>query len=94
MTTTTTLYLFLNILLHHPAVQEKIAEEAERVLGDQMVSVHDKSRMPYTYASLLEVLRFTTIIPNAIPHMTTEDTEVGGYKVTKGTPVSILISLH
>ena len=90
ITTITTFYTFFSILLNYPEVQDRIHEEVLRVLGpEQLVSVSDKSKMPYTHSCLLELFRFSSILPMAIPHHTTEDTQVGGYPVAKDTPVSI-----
>ena len=43
-------------------------------------------RMPYVEATILEVMRYKTIVPFSV-HATLEDTSVGGYFVPRGTSV-------
>jgi len=43
--------------------------------------------LPYVEATLLELVRYKTLAPFALPHSTKRDAEVGGYFVPKGTMV-------
>lgn len=43
--------------------------------------------MPYTMAFMQEVFRFRTLLPFAIPIMTTTDTTLGKYVIPKGTTI-------
>ena len=43
--------------------------------------------MPKIEAFLHEVLRISTIIPQGIPHMASQDLKLAGYDIPKGTPV-------
>ena len=45
-------------------------------------------RLPYVEATILELLRYKTIVPLAVTHSTLKDAEVGGYFIPKGTAVS------
>jgi len=50
-----------------------------------IVHVH---RLPYVEATILELLRYKTVVPLGITHSTLNDTEVGGYFIPRGTTVS------
>ena len=46
-----------------------------------------RSEMPYTCAFMEEVFRFKTLVALGVQHLTTEDAEIGGYYIPKGTMV-------
>lgn len=48
----------------------------------------DRSYTPYTEAVLLELLRYISHVPLAVPHCTISDTNIAGYTVPKDTTVS------
>ena len=59
LTTTTTILTFVNVLAHHPEVQKNLQEEVDAVLESSgHVAFKDRDKMPYTYACILEVLRY------------------------------------
>ncbi|ELT95060.1 hypothetical protein CAPTEDRAFT_123759 [Capitella teleta] len=95
-TTSNTLCAYLNIISQHPKVQEKLQEEVDRVVGVQrIVSLSDKGKMPYTQATILELLRFTSVAPLGVPHMPYEDTVIQGKTVPAGSTVLMnLYHLH
>lgn len=69
-------------------VLRKIQQEIDEVVGrENDVKLDDRSKMPYTMAFMHEVFRFRTLLPFAIPIMTTKDTQLGGYVIPKGTTV-------
>ena len=57
-TTTETLNSFFNILVHYPNVQAKLQAEVDEVLQGADVKIDDRNRMPYTQATILELLRY------------------------------------
>ena len=58
------------------------------VIGEGMKpTLKDRQNLPYTEATLTEVLRVSPTAPTTLPHQTIRDTEVGGYKLPKGTEV-------
>ena len=61
---------------------------------DGRVTLAHKKQMPYTLACVLEILRFSNVSPIGIPHMTTEDTEVDGFHVKKGTGVGYILLFY
>ena len=59
ITTTTTILTFINVLAHNPEVQKTLQEEVDAVVESSgHVAFKDRDKMPYTYACILEVLRY------------------------------------
>ncbi|MEJ1276407.1 cytochrome P450 family 2 subfamily c polypeptide 50 [Cricetulus griseus] len=62
----------------------KVQEEIDRVVGrDRSACMQDKSRMPYTNATIHEVQRFIDLVPNSIPHAVTRDVKFRNYLIPK-----------
>jgi cytochrome P450 len=85
----------INILTHYPNVQKTLRDKVDRVVGaSRLPSIRDRDAMPYACATILELLRFTNVVPTLV-HETLEDTTVGGYAVPAGTKVVPLFwALH
>ncbi|KAL7642656.1 UNVERIFIED_CONTAM: hypothetical protein RMT77_007221 [Armadillidium vulgare] len=67
-----------------PEIQEKVHKEIDSILPNgTLVTIEDKSKLPYMEAFLTEVLRYSTLIPNGVPHTVLEDTKLGGYIIPK-----------
>ncbi|KAK3097752.1 hypothetical protein FSP39_012812 [Pinctada imbricata] len=87
-TTATTLRWGLLLLASNPNVQEKAQREVDEVLGyGRRPSLTDKSRLPFTEAITLEVLRMGSTAPLSVPHSALEDTEIYGYTIPKDTVI-------
>ncbi|GFQ87575.1 cytochrome P450 2C23 [Trichonephila clavata] len=53
----------LLLMAKYPDVQTKVCEEIDRVIGrDGTVYFNDKTKLPYTMATMLEMLRYISII--------------------------------
>ena len=62
----------------HPEIQEKVAEEVDRVVGrDRPPSLEDRGKLVYSEAALYELLRFSSVAPLGVFHATMEDTTLG-----------------
>uniref|UniRef100_G1TPY1 Cytochrome P450 n=1 Tax=Oryctolagus cuniculus TaxID=9986 RepID=G1TPY1_RABIT len=87
-TTATTLRWALIYMVQHEAVQERVQQELDMVLGTaQAVRYEDRERLPYTRAVLHEVQRLSSVVAvGAVRHCVTS-TRVRGYPVPKGTIV-------
>jgi len=85
------LYLALN-----PEVQEKLAQEISEVLyPNELPTLDDITRMPYTKAVMQETLRIATTSPFSNFQASTRDVEFKGYRIPKGTMViANLYGLH
>eukprot|EP00058_Branchiostoma_floridae_P016376 XP_002601864.1 hypothetical protein BRAFLDRAFT_215356 [Branchiostoma floridae] len=74
-TTIFTLRWAILYLAVHPEIQEKVAAELDSVVGrDRLPELSDREAMPYTEATILEVMRMGSIAPLSLPHATTVDT--------------------
>ncbi len=77
----------LNILAHHPEIQDHLAKEIHSVISDpgQYVSLKFREDLPYTRATLLELLRYHSLV--ALPGIktTTSITTVCGLTVPANT---------
>ena len=69
----------LAVIAHYPAMQERIKNEIDVVIGDRQVEADIMGRCPYTIATVLEVLRNCAVAK--APHLTLEDTTSGGYDI-------------
>ena len=86
-TTTTTIYWCLAFLAWWPEVQLKIKNERARVIGNKRPCLADRGKLPFFEATILETLRFSSLVPLGVPHKTTRSTQFGGHSVPKGTQV-------
>lgn len=72
-TVTALLEWTLLYLVRNPEVQDKIREELENVVGtDRNPEVSDMHKMPYTEATMYEVMRLGNVIPIGNAHATLE----------------------
>lgn len=51
-------------------------------------TLEDSRRLPYVEATILEVMRIETVVPQSVPRKTLGDATVNGFFVPKGTMVS------
>ncbi|KAK3788776.1 hypothetical protein RRG08_029224 [Elysia crispata] len=84
-TTATTLQWLLFYMANNPDIQARCQREIDDVLGDgQRVTYSDRSRLKYTEATVLEVLRVRPVAPFGFPRYVEEDFELHGYTIPKG----------
>ena len=87
-------WLILYMIIH-PEVQRKVQTEIDETVGDRRVEFTDRSSLNYTWATILEVMRITSIVPFSLPHSTMADTELNGFRIDKDTVVVVnLQSIH
>ncbi|XP_078485023.1 cytochrome P450 2D27-like [Ciona intestinalis] len=85
-TTTVTLRWAVLCLIHHPEKQNKLRKEIFDVIGQEKTpSMKDKAQMPYTCAFMQELFRFRTLAPLGVPHKITNDVQIEGWSIPKGT---------
>ena len=78
---------FLLHMMVYPDVQKKVRQEIVDVMGSSRPSISFKDRMPYTEAVILEVHRIASSVPAGLVHAVSEDVELEGYLLPKGTHV-------
>ncbi|XP_072520419.1 cytochrome P450 2F2-like isoform X2 [Salminus brasiliensis] len=92
-TSSNTLLTAFLYLMKHTDIQERCQQEIDEVLeGKANVSFEDRHNMPYTNAVLHECQRIASTLPLSVPHCTTNDTDLMGYSIPKGT--LIIPNLH
>lgn len=85
-----TLSYAMAYLVNYPEVQRDLHRELDNAVGrDRLPTIQDKPNMPLLQATVLEVLRISSVVPLGLPHQTTEDTSVGRYKIPKDTMVVV-----
>jgi len=91
-TAPTTLEWAMVELANHPVTQNRIQVEIdEMVPGDRLPSLDDKSRLPYTEAVILEVMRRHIISKFFIRHTSLKEAKVLGYDIPNGCQVSTML---
>nr|CAD7430293.1 unnamed protein product [Timema monikensis] len=77
-------YGILNMVLN-PKIQKKIQDEIDAVVGrERLPSSDDRIKMPYTDATINEILRFANVAPLAVPHsvlISDRDVTFRGYNI-------------
>ncbi|NXW43221.1 CP1B1 protein, partial [Nyctiprogne leucopyga] len=89
-TTSTALSWVLLLLLKHPGLQQDLQAELDRVVGrSRLPAAEDRPQLPLLEAFIYETLRYSSFVPITIPHATTDDVELEGFHIPKGTVVFI-----
>uniref|UniRef100_A0A182G035 Cytochrome P450 n=1 Tax=Anopheles albimanus TaxID=7167 RepID=A0A182G035_ANOAL len=80
--------LVLQRLVAHPEVVTRMQTEIEQTVGQaRLPRIEDRTNLPFCEAVIRESLRIDTLVPSGIPHVVTQDTELAGYRLPKGTLV-------
>lgn len=85
-TTALTLTWSWYLLSQHPAVEQKLVEEWQRVLNGRAPSASDLAALPYTAAVISEAMRLYPPV-YVIGREAVTDLELGGYRVKRGYTV-------
>ena len=84
-----TLRLFILLMCHYQHIQAKLQAEVDCVIGaEKFPSADDRKWMPYTDATMLEIWRYSSQTPLAIPHKCNKDVVLDGYLIHKNSVVS------
>ena len=86
-TTGTTMRWAIAMLVNYPKYQEDIQRQLDEVVVDRTPSLYDRPNLPLIHATIIETLRLGNVVPLAVPHCTSNDTTLCGYRVPKGTIV-------
>lgn len=88
-TTATAMGWLWYVLSQHPEVEARLHEELDRVLGGRTPGQDDIANLPYTRRVVDETMRLFPPAPGISNRIATEDDEVGGMKVKRGTNIVI-----
>ena len=88
-TTSTSLIWAILYLACQPNIQDRLYKELSDVVGVNCLRVNDKHRLPFLEATILEILRYSTVLPLAVPHYAEHDTTVGPYRVPQDTIIFV-----
>ncbi|KAI3686775.1 hypothetical protein L1987_80462 [Smallanthus sonchifolius] len=76
----------MSLLLNNPDVLNKSQTEIDSVVGrDRLVNEADLSKLPYLQCIIKETLRMHPAAPLLLPHESSKDCVVGGYRIPHGT---------
>uniref|UniRef100_A0A182YEM7 Cytochrome P450 n=1 Tax=Anopheles stephensi TaxID=30069 RepID=A0A182YEM7_ANOST len=91
-TTFTTIRWALLYIALYPTVQQRLREELkQRLVASESPSLNDVEALPYLRATIAEVQRIRTVVPVGIPHGTTKEIFVAGFKIPANTMIMPLI---
>ncbi|KAH3885952.1 hypothetical protein DPMN_009949 [Dreissena polymorpha] len=83
-----TLRLFLLLMCHHPEVQTRLKAEVDTIIGtERFPCPEDRKWMPFTQAVMLEIWRYGSQTPLAIPHLCQKNVELDGYLIEAGSVI-------
>ncbi|XP_063146020.1 cytochrome P450 1B1-like [Candoia aspera] len=89
-TTSTALAWVLLLLLKHPRLREQLQADLDRVVGrERLPTTDDRASLPRLEAFLYETLRYSSFVPVTIPHATTADVLLDGFRIPEGTVVFV-----
>ncbi|GIY79344.1 cytochrome P450 2U1 [Caerostris darwini] len=76
----------LLLMAKHPEVQQKVCDEIDRVIGrDGAVYFSEKGNLPYTTATVFEMMRYISISPFFPNRYVLDSFEFHGYTIPKGS---------
>ncbi|XP_045211516.2 cytochrome P450 2D26-like [Mercenaria mercenaria] len=86
-TTSNTLDWAFLLMIEFPEVQKKCQQEIEKVFGDKCIEYAERNKLVYVNATIMEIQRYSTIVPLNVVHYTSKDTTLAGYDIPKDTMV-------
>ena len=91
-TTANTLTWALHFLDRNPEVKARLQHEVDTALDGRAPTLEDLRSLPYTLMVIKEAMRAEPVVA-ALSRVVTEDNEIGGYHLDKGTLVLLPIYL-
>ncbi|XP_067323961.1 cytochrome P450 2J1-like [Anolis sagrei] len=70
----------------YPEIQARVQSEIDSVIvQSRPPAMADRDNLPYTNAVIHEIQRISNILPLSVPRLATNNTEIAGFHVPKGT---------
>ena len=90
-TVAATLCWSIPFLVWNQDLQQQMHDELDQQLGLQAEGpfIEDRAKLPFLQATVLELLRLSTVLPFGLPHFAMEDTFLSGYHIPKDTLVML-----
>ncbi|KAL5559128.1 hypothetical protein UlMin_035339 [Ulmus minor] len=89
-TSASTMEWALSLLLNHQDVLKKVQEEIDNHVGfDRLIDESDLTQLPYLQCIINETLRMYPAAPLLLPHESSQDCTVSGYRIPRGTTLFI-----
>ncbi|XP_019174303.1 PREDICTED: isoflavone 2'-hydroxylase-like [Ipomoea nil] len=80
----------LSLLLNHPEILKAAQKEIDDLTGQKrLIQESDLGNLPYLHCILNEIMRMFPAGPLLVPHESSEECTVGGYRVPAGTMLMI-----
>lgn len=90
-TTISTLCWSLVALANHQIVQDRLISDIDAVVQrSRFPTMEDQRHLPYAEATILELMRWKTMVPLGVPRMTLKDAKFNGFYIPAGTTVSFI----
>jgi cytochrome P450 family 2 subfamily U polypeptide 1 len=88
-TSATTLQWGILYMITHPEIQRKVQTEIDEVLGqDRIPTMHERLKLPFTEATVLETHRCTSLVSLGLPHCNlNRDVTFRNFTIPKGAMV-------
>ena len=85
--TSVTLKWAIRYLAMNPEIQAKAQQEIDNLLGDvdRPVEFADRTSLPYVQALIMDLIRIADIHPIGVLHSPSEDVEMDGFLIPKGS---------
>ncbi|KAL7300798.1 hypothetical protein TKK_0006772 [Trichogramma kaykai] len=95
-TVKTTLEWAVILMLHNPEHAKAVQEELDQVVGrSRNPTLADLPFLPRCEATIMEIMRITSIVPLGTTHSTSRDVLLSGHLIPKGTQViPLLHAIH
>ncbi|XP_034689378.1 cytochrome P450 81Q32-like [Vitis riparia] len=85
-TTATTIEWAMSLLLNHPDVLKKARVELDALVGkDRLMEESDFPKLQYLQNIISETLRLFPAAPLLVPHMSSENSHIGGFDIPRDT---------
>ena len=75
-------------MANYPEVQKRAQAELDTIVGTgRLPTLDDEKSLPYISALIKECLRWKSVTPLGVAHLSIEEDEYKGYRIPKGSIV-------